>query len=294
MKKILIPIDFSGHTEITCTYALEISRNEGAELRLFHSFFDQIIIADSSFPDAIDMSTMYNEELLKEIFHHAERNINELKEKLEQEIAGKNIKNVTVTTTLVGGEIEHELKELSEEFNPDLFVVGTTGLGNNLNSWGKVSTYIINHAKVPVIAVPEIQHFLGFGRIMMAADLTEENASSIRKTLEIFKSFPSKIFCVHFLSITKEKDEREKMKLLRKQFETEEKSSLITFELRKVEEDNQKTIDQFVKDFAIEMIAFQPYSHGVFYRLFTKNITKKNLFATNIPLIAIPVLPAKY
>jgi len=291
MKKILIPIDFSGHTEITCAYALEISRNEGAELRLFHSFFDQIIIADSSFPDAIDMSTMYNEELLKEIFHHAERNMNELKEKLEQDIIKKKLQNISVSTSLAGGEIEHELKELYQDFQPDLIVVGTKGLGKNLNVWGKVATFVINHSKVPVMAIPEIQRFLGFGKIMMAADLTDENADSMRKTLEIFRPYSAKLFCVHFLSKTKQKDEREKMKLLRKKFEAEEKSGLITFEMREIEEDNQKTIDQFVKDFAIEMIVFQPYKHGIFYRLFTKNITKRNLFATNIPLLAIPVHP---
>ena len=79
------------------------------------------------------------------------------------------------------------------------------------------------------------------------------------------------------------------MRLLRQQFATEEKSGLLTFEMREIEEDNQKTIDQFVKDFSIGMIVFQPYKHSIFYRFFTKNITKKNLFATNIPLFAIPV-----
>ena len=289
MKKILLPIDFSGHTDITCTYALELSRIEGAEIRLFHSFFDQIIIADSSFPDAIDMSTMYNEELLKEIFHSAERNINELKEKIEQDVIKKKLQNISVSATVAGGEIEHELKELYQDFQPDLVVVGTRGLGKNLNFWGKVSTFFINHSQVPVMTIPEIQRFLGFGRIMMAADLTEANADSMRKVLELFRPFSTKIFCVHFLSKTKQQDEQEKMKLLRKKFEAEEQSGLITFEIREIEKDNQKTIDQFVKDFSIEMIVFQPYKHGIFYRLFTKNITKKNLFATNIPLLAIPV-----
>jgi len=69
MKKILVPVDFSGHTDITCTYALELAQKYGAEIRLFHTFFDQFIIADSSFPESIDMSTMYNEEFLKEIMH---------------------------------------------------------------------------------------------------------------------------------------------------------------------------------------------------------------------------------
>ncbi|MEI7664149.1 MAG: universal stress protein, partial [Bacteroidota bacterium] len=75
MKKILVPVDFSSHTEITCRYAIEFAKAYSAEIRLFHTYFDQIIIADTSFPDTLDMSTIYNEELMKEIFRQAERNM---------------------------------------------------------------------------------------------------------------------------------------------------------------------------------------------------------------------------
>ncbi len=37
MIKILLPVDFSGHTEITCRYALEFARCGGAEIKLFHT-----------------------------------------------------------------------------------------------------------------------------------------------------------------------------------------------------------------------------------------------------------------
>ena len=66
MKKILVPVDFSDHTEITCTYALELAQKHGSEIVLFHTFFDQFLIAESSFPESIDLSTIYHEELLKE------------------------------------------------------------------------------------------------------------------------------------------------------------------------------------------------------------------------------------
>lgn len=293
MRRILIPVDFSGNTDIACTYALELSRTEPAELRLFHTYFDQIILADSSFPDAIDMSTMYNEELLKEISHNAERNMSELKEKLDQEITRKGIQGVSVTYSLVVGEIEHEMKELYNEFKADLIVIGTTGIGTSLNIWGKVSSFLIKHSDIPVMAIPEIPKFLGFKKIMMAVDLGSENADSIKGVLNFFRPFSSTIFCVHFLSKSGEKDELDKMNTLKQQFKAEEKSGLISFEMREIEDDNQKTIDLFVKEFGIGMIVFQPHKHGIFYKLFTKNITRKNLFATNIPLLTIPVNPPK-
>jgi hypothetical protein len=57
----------------------------------------------------------------------------------------------------------------------------------------------------------------------------------------------------------------------------------------KVEEDNQKALDEFVQNLGVSVIAFQPHKRSVFYNLFTRNLTKKNLFSTNIPLLAIPV-----
>jgi nucleotide-binding universal stress UspA family protein len=288
MKKILVPVDFSGHTEITCKYAMELAKVYSAEIHIFHTFFDQIILADTSFPDTLDMSTIYNEELMKEIFHQAERNMKELQEKLESQILKENITNITLTTSLVAGEIEHELKIVCKEYHPDMVIMGTRGKGNNINIWGKVSTFIIDHARVPVLTLPEIKTFRGFRNIMFAADLNETNSVIIPVILELFKAYDIQLSVIHFLNKSKVKDEYNQMKALQGKFAQEEKQNLIRFEMVVYEDDNQKVIDQFVSDNQIDLIAFQPHKRGLFYMIFTRNITKKNLFATNIPLLAIP------
>jgi len=288
MKKILVPVDFSSHTDITCRYALEFAKASGAELKLFHTYFDQIIIADTSFPDTLDMSTIYNEELMKEIFRQAEHNMQELEEKVNHLISKENLTNITITTNVTGGELEHELKGICSEFHPDLVVMGTTGKGNNINVWGKVSTFIIDHAKVPVITVPEMKNFRGFETIMFAADLSDGNAATISDLIELFSAFKINLHVVNFITKSKPSDSHARMKKLQMIFEKEELAGRISFEVSEVESDNQKAVDHYVKDKNVDMIAFQPHKHSLLYMLFTKNITKKNLFATNIPLIAVP------
>jgi nucleotide-binding universal stress UspA family protein len=288
MKKILVPVDFSSHTDITCRYALEFAKASGAELKLFHTYFDQIIIADTSFPDTLDMSTIYNEELMKEIFRQAEHNMQELEEKLNNLIKKENLTNVTLTTNVTGGELEHEMKVICSEFHPDLVVMGTTGKGNNINVWGKVSTFIIDHAKVPVVTVPEIKSFRGFETIMFAADLSDGNATTILELIELFSAFSFKLHVVHFITKTKQTDAYLRMKALQMKFGKEEKAGKIIFEVAEVAVDNQKAVDQYVKDKNVDLIAFQPHKRSLLYMFFTKNITKKNLFATNVPLLAVP------
>jgi len=288
MKKILVPVDFSTHTDITCRYAIEFAKAYGAEIKLFHTYFDQIIIADTSFPDTLDMSTIYNEELMKEIFRHAEHNMQELEEKLAAQIKKEEIADVTLTTTVTGGELEHELRGICHDFEPDLVVMGTTGKGNNINVWGKVSTFIIDHAKVPVLTVPDIKSFRGFNTLMFAADLSDRNATTISDLINLFSPFSIKLHVVHFISKTKHTDSYDKMKALQMKFGKEEKSGHISFEVAEIPADNQSAVDQYVKNKNVDMIAFQPHKRSLLYMFFTKNITKKNLFATNVPMLAVP------
>jgi nucleotide-binding universal stress UspA family protein len=289
MKKILVPVDFSGHTDIACTYALEIASKGGAMIRLFHTYSDQFIIADSSFPDAIDMSTMYNEELLKEVFHQSEKKMEILQAEMEEKIRKNNWKDIEFQVTVVGGEIESELNDLVSEFQPDLIVMGTRGTGKTLNMWGRVSTHIINHTKIPVLTVPDIKKFRGFHKIMLATDLSDNNEDSVRRIFSLLSDFPFHLYCVHFLIKEDKSEENEKMEKLRKSFEKEEKSGKISFEMIEVQKDKQTVINEVINNQSIDLIAFRPHKHAVFYTFFTRKITKKNFQATNVPLLALPL-----
>ncbi|NQV01505.1 MAG: universal stress protein [Bacteroidia bacterium] len=287
MKKILVPVDFSEHTDITCSYALKLAEAYQAELMLFHTYFDQVILTDTTFPDSMNMNAVYNEELIREMHSQAEANMKKLHAELTRRIGEEKIQNVQLKTTVVGGDIEMELKMVCGEYLPQMVIMGTRGEGRNVNVWGRVSTYIINHAKVPVLTVPEIKTFMGFQNVMFTADLSEGNEAAIRKIMTLLEPFHSSMYIVHFQ--TDKDGEEQKMEALKLCFSELEQKGKIRFDLVGVKDDNQKALDDYVADNGIEIIAFQPHKRSVFYNLFTRNITKKNLFSTNIPLLAIPV-----
>ena len=289
MKKILVPVDFSSNSGIICTYALEYAKNFTSEILLFHIYFDQIVIADSTFPDTINMNTMYNEELMKELHHQSEKKLAELEKTISARIKKENIEGVTVRTEVTGGDIGTELQEKCNSYQPDVVVIGNRGEGQNIRAWGRISTYIVNHIAFPVIIIPEIRKFLGFGNIMVGLDLEEGNKSLIERLLSLMDAIPEKISCVHFLVEKKYKKEAaERLRSLQGSFRGKQYKGTITFELADIEEDNQSAVDSYITSRNIDLIAFQPHKRNIFYTLFTANITKKNLFATNIPLLAIP------
>jgi nucleotide-binding universal stress UspA family protein len=290
MKKILVPVDFSSHTDITCTYALEFAKQEESEILLYHTYYDQIVIADNTFPDTMDMNTMYNEELMKELLHQAEKNLNDLQKKFENKIRQDKLAKVTVKTEVTGGDIEMEIKEVCRIYQPDLVVMGARGEGKNIQAWGRISTLIVNHVKVPVMMIPEIKGFMGFQNAMIAIDLSEENHIMIEKVVDMLCPFNTRFYCVHFLQQTKtRKEEINRFEDLKKHFAKGQKYSTLLFDLVEVEEDNQKAIDTYLEKHDIKLIGFQPHKRSFFYSLFTTKITKKNFFSTNIALIAIPI-----
>jgi nucleotide-binding universal stress UspA family protein len=290
MKKILVPVDFSSHTDSTCSYALEFAKQEESEILLYHTYYDQIVIADNTFPDTMDMNTMYNEELMKELLHQAERNLNDLQNKIEQKIKKEKLENISLRTEVTGGDIEMELKEVCRTYRPDLVVMGTHGEGKNIQTWGRISTFIVNHVKVPVLMIPQIKGFLGFQSTMIAIDLAEENRTMIKNIVDLLMPFNIRLYCVHFLLQKKnKKEETVRFDALKVYFAEDKKYDTISFEMIEVEEDNQKAIVDYIEKHQIKLIGFQPHKRSFFYSLFTNNITKKNFFSTNTPLIAIPL-----
>ena len=287
MKKILVPVDFSGHTEIICTYALELAGEDGAEIRLFHTYSDQLIIADSSFPDSIDMSTIYNEELLKEVFHEAEKKMECLKSLISEKIK-KSGKEILLDITLVGGSMESELAELCKNYTPDLVVMGMRGTGKTIRQWGRVSTYIISHARVPVLTVPEINKYRGFGKIMLSADLSDNNSILVQTLLDSFRRFGSHLSCVHFSARGHKQDDKARLDSLRKNFLQEEESGLVSFEILPLGKDHMEAINTYLEENNIDIIAFKPHRHSFFYHLSNRTVTRKDLVATKIPLLALP------
>jgi hypothetical protein len=140
-----------------------------------------------------------------------------------------------------------------------------------------------------VLTVPEIKKFMGFDKIMLATDLSEKIEELINKIFSIFHEFPIHVYCIHFLIKENESEENKKMEKLRNIFGKEEKAGKISFKMVEVKEDKQTIINREIEIQAIDLIAFQPHKHSMFYNLFTSKITKKNLQATSVPLLCLPL-----
>lgn len=287
MKKILVPVDFSDYTEISCKYALEIAKKFNSEIRLFYSYFDQIIVTDSSFPTSVDTGTMLNEQLMRDIEVIAKNDIREIQTKISNEIHKEHIKEVKVSYTIVPGEAEFEIQEICDEYKPDLIIMGSSGKGKKDIFSGSVSRKIMNRANVPVLAIPPIPEYQEIKNIMYSTEFNDVDIEKINKLFKIFNDFNINVTCVHFNFDGKKTNPEQEMNKLKEIFKDKIEAARLSFNI--IECENLETdLSNFVEKNSIDIIAFISQKTNFFSRLFKhQKITKADLFKANIPLFAM-------
>ncbi|MCF8227839.1 MAG: universal stress protein [Bacteroidales bacterium] len=286
MKKILVPIDFSENTDRTCQYALEIAKKYSSEIRLFHSYFDQIIVSDSSFPTGVDTDTMLNEQLLRDIEQRAREDIVNLQSKLIEQLKKENIHSVKIVYTLKGGDPESEIIDECSEYKPDLIIMGSSGRGRKSILTGSVSKKIMNNANLPVLAIPQDYTFKGIRNVLYMTDFGGPDQDLLNKLMKLLQDFDIQIHCLHMnIHDDKREENEKKMNAIKECFSEEVKSGTLSCNLVD-SKDIGEDIEKYVKENNIDLIAFLSHKRNIFKRLFTSKVTKKDLFQADIPLLA--------
>ncbi len=286
MKKILVPIDFSDNTWSVCRYAAMTAGKEPVEIHLFHSYFDQVIVTDSSFPTGIDTESMINEQLLQDIKQRSESDMLGCQKRLIDYLKKTGNPKSKVIYTIEGGEPEYEILETEEEYHPDLIVMGTRGTGAKGFLEGSVSRKIMNNAKAPVFAIPELNNLPDINRIAYVSEITEADIAVIEKMMNLLGSFNPTIFYLHFLIGNDREEALAKLRSIQNHFAEKERDGIINYNIIP-ENDIHEDIENFIRSKDISLIAFIPHKKGFFKRLFFSGITKKDLLQTNMPLMAI-------
>ncbi len=287
MKKILVPVDFSDHTETVCKFALEIAKKAGGEIRLFHAYFDYIIIASSSFPYSVDTSEMFNQEMMVKIREEAKADLEKLEDKLVNDLIIQNIRNVRVVYTLTGGIPEDEILNTAETYDPDIIVMGTRGKGNKDILTGKVTSKVVKNAKCRILTVPINAKYSGFENMLYATNLANEDEKDLRRLFELLITYRPLIHCVHINIDNAKFADEDKMNSLKAYFEDEIKEGRLIFKVI----DNVDFLDginTYVKENKIDIISVVHHRKGFLKRLFTKDHTRELLFHSDIPLYIFP------
>ena len=286
MKTILLPVDFSTNTLATCKLAIYLAGQEKTKLFLFHIYPDQIIVPDSSFPVGIDNDTMFNVEFIETLRKQAEESMIKLKGEVLDLIKSKNYANIEINYLVTGGDPEWEIREICEEINPELIIMGTEGEGKKGVLEGSMAENIMNRAKIPVVAVPQAYKTDQIQNVMYATNFSKMDIASINKIFNLLQKMEIFIHVVHFQFDEKIEKSRILLDEIEQAFDKERLLGKITFNLIPAT-DKADVLDAFTQKYNIDMISFLSHKRNFFQNLFSPKISKKDFFKLDLPMLAL-------
>lgn len=171
MKKIIVPLDFSDHSEYALKVAADIAKKYNAELFLLHmlDISDQMI--------SITEATKRRELMF----------FMQLATKKFEEFADKDyMKGIKITPIIKHFKVFEEVDNVAQEVEANLIVMGSQGASGIKGYFvGSNTEKVVRTSEIPVLVVKsDTQNFLP-KTIVFASDFNDENLNAF-KTIRLF------------------------------------------------------------------------------------------------------------
>jgi len=283
VQKILVPIDFSDYSVNACRYAIGLADRLNAEIKLLHVYYNPII---NSMPLTDTYYYQVNmDEIIREIEVRAKENMESFYNDLMEKIERDKIEGVKLDYELISGIASDEIISKSEEYQPEVIIIGTRGRGERENDLiGSVTAKIIENAQTPVLVIPEDSIYQGIAtiNIMYATDFDESDYQALRKLMSITAPFDIRLHCVHVGTHDSNLWDKVKMDSLKGKLKEQYSDYEIECSIIE-EEDFLKGVQEFVRAKNIDIISMVTHKRNLISKLFNPSRAKKLLFHTNIP-----------
>ena len=180
MKKILVPCDFSDSAIHAFKFAVEVARNNNAEVALLN-VVEIPVVHDSVMMPALT----YEETYLKEMKDRADKDFNKMKSKWAKD-------GPKVTTHVVYGAATPTISRFVEENKITLVIMGTKGASGLKEFFvGSNTEKIVRWSPVPVISIKNATKASSIKNIVFPSTLhkdEEDLTMKIKALQEMFKA----------------------------------------------------------------------------------------------------------
>ena len=285
VRRILVPVDFSGISFDACRFAVSLAAKYKAEVKLLHIFYNPAMDV-SPYADHYSYQIKLVESL-REIEKSARENMLKLQHKLKTWCINEDLALVRITAKLLNGFSTDEIMEYSKTYRPALIVMGTRGLTlNNYKAFGRVTNTIIENSEVPVLALPTgtIKSIEEIKSLMYATDFDPSDYSVLNRLIQMLAPFNIKIHCVHISFVEKKPWDSIKLDELKEHLSTEYEGVDISF--NNLVSDNIVTgIETYIRDNNIDALAVTTHKRSLLEKIFIPSVSHKIYSETGKPLL---------
>lgn len=179
MKKILVPIDFSDHSEYALEVAATLAKRHNSELVALHMMgLSQAVINKEDSKDM--MEAMFYMKL-------AEKRFSEF---LDRDYLG----GLSVHTTVQNYKQFHEIDSVAQEFDCDLIVMGSHGSSGIKEVFvGSNTEKVVRTSEIPVLVIKHKVKDFKLEDVVFASNFDTEAIMVFRKAKKLFDVFGAKM-----------------------------------------------------------------------------------------------------
>ena len=179
MNKIIVPIDFSKHSEYALETAAILAKKNKAEIIALHMLeMSHNVLTDSD--DEQQMQTVFFLKLAEKKFQ----------EFLERDY----LEGIAVTPVVKHFKVFREVNDVAEDHYADLVVMGSHGSSGLTEIFvGSNTEKVVRHSNIPVLIVKHEPINLQFETVVFACDFSEEMIEPYLKACQFFNNSSSNL-----------------------------------------------------------------------------------------------------
>ncbi|HRN72927.1 MAG TPA: universal stress protein [Ginsengibacter sp.] len=283
MRRILVPTDFSQNASKALAYAAELASASGATIYLLH------VIEPS-----LNMATMQTDSLSRKVIEKSSENL-----QLAVQAARKVYPKTTIIPHLEGGKIVDAILGYASKKRAGLIIMGTKGAGGLKKFFlGTVAANTVERARIPVLTIPVSYEVSKPGVVLFATNQFEKSKRLLNKLMAIPLLFKAKVHVVAYKEkgipeaadyLYNEEQIKNYLRFLKENYPS------VSFKGTLLEGASfGKNIEAYCDKNGCDIIAMVPYPKSLYEKILRRSETKRLIFHSTKPVMALPAIPLAF
>lgn len=282
LKKLLVAVDFTEHTLVTCRYAINIAKEFNAEIKLIHAY-DNPVINSSPYTEPV-VYAVEPVNQLSQLWGESKKRIINLKKELKQYWPEARLSYTLINDVPVEGIIT-----VSNDYKPGLIIIGhhlKENLPNTMIS--HIARKVGDKTTIPVLLVPDNiaeRNWNDIKEVLYATDLDDLDLISLTILSEMMKPLNIEVHCVHVSVGNINPLVRARFELMKKEMKSRNiKLKNVVCNLI-LGDDVENTLETYLRNNNIGLISMTPHKRNLLTRWLTPSLTNQIVKNAEVPVL---------
>lgn len=180
MKTIIVPVDFSTHSEKALKVAAQIAKKQNAKVVVVHMM------------GLTEANLVTEENSMEGMFY-----IKLTKKRFDEFLDKDYLEGITIEQTVKSYKVFTELDDVAKEYQADLIIMGSHGSSGIQEVFvGSNTEKVVRSTTIPVLVIKDKEDF-SVKKAVFACDYKKESLPSFRKAMHFFNSLSIEVKLVY-------------------------------------------------------------------------------------------------